>query len=390
MANQIPYSRQSIDTYDIEAVVEALKSDWLTTGPMVERFEERLADYVGSRYAVAVSNGTAALHTALAAAGVGPGDEVIVPAMTFVATANAAVFQGATPVFCDVDPEMLLINPNLVSDLITSKTKAVIAVDYTGQPCDYERLQSISRENGLVLVADACHSLGGAYQGKRVGSLADLNAFSFHPAKHITTGEGGMVTTDNIEYATQMRQFRNHGITMDHNQRAKEGTWFYEMKGLGFNYRLSDVQCALGLSQLAKQPDWIARRQEIAHRYHQAFEGHGLVRPLSFRNLEEHAYHLYVVRVVHNRDQVFKLLRQAGIGVNVHYIPVHLHPFYRNNFKTKEGQCPVAEGAFREIMSLPMFPTLSDADQTRVIEAVWEAAGQMGQSLQTVRGVDAL
>ena len=344
---------------------------------MVERFEKAMAEYVGNQHAVAVSNGTAALHTALAAAGVGVGDEVIVPSMTFVATANAVVFQGATPVFCDADPESLLMDPDQVNELITSKTKAVIAVDYTGQPCDYERLRSTCREKGLILIADACHSLGGSYQGSSVGSLADLNAFSFHPAKHITTGEGGMVTTANADYATKMRQFRNHGITTDHAQRAKQGTWFYEMTTLGFNYRLSDIQCALGLSQLAKQSKWIVRRQEIAQKYHEAFQGHQIVHPLAVRNHLEHAYHMYVVRILNHRDRVFDLLRQAEIGVNVHYIPVHLHPYYRNTFKTQEGQCPVAEAAFREIMSLPMFPTLSDVDQTRVIDAVLEAAYQV-------------
>ena len=378
MKIQIPYSRQSIDNTDIEAVVEALKSDWLTTGPMVERFEKKLAAYVGSQHAVAVSNGTAALHAAMAAAGVGAGDEVIVPTMTFVATANAAVYQGATPVFCDVDPDMLLMDPAGVRELITPKTKAIVAVDYTGQTCDYDHLLSISRAHGLVLVADACHSLGGSFRGTKVGAAADLNAFSFHPAKHITTAEGGMVTTNNSDQAAKMRQFRNHGMTTDHKQRAKQGTWFYEMTDLGYNYRLSDVQCALGLSQLVKQPAWVVRRQEIAQKYHQAFNGHELIRPLAVRDHHEHAYHMFVVRFAQGRDRAFDLLRQAGIGVNVHYIPVHLHPYYRNNFNTKDGQCPVAEKAFKEIMSLPMFPTLTDADQDTVIETVMETARQVG------------
>jgi len=231
--NLLPYGHQWIDETEIQAVIEVLRSDWLTTGPMVEEFERAFAEYVGIHEGVAVSNGTAALHAAMFALGIGPGDEVIVPAMTFAATANCLVYQRGTPVFVDVDPDTLLVDPSAVEGQITRQTKAIIAVDYAGQPCDYDRLGDIAEENGIGLVADACHALGGSYRGKAVGSLADLSTFSFHPAKHVTTGEGGMITTDDPKLAQRMQIFRNHGITADHRQREQQGSWFYEMVDLG-------------------------------------------------------------------------------------------------------------------------------------------------------------
>ncbi len=259
----LPYGRQSIDEADVASVVEVLQSDWLTTGPKVSEFEQAFADLVDAEEAVAVSNGTAALHAAMYAIGIGPGDEVIVPPMTFAATANCIVYQGGAPVFVDVDPDTLLLDPVQVEARITSRTKAIIGVDYTGQPCDYDVLRVIADQHGLVLVADACHALGGSYKGRAVGSLADLSIFSFHPVKHITTGEGGIITTDDPSLAQRMRVFRNHGITTDHRQRQREGSWFYEMVDLGYNYRLTDLQCVLGLNQLLKLPAWVARRREI-------------------------------------------------------------------------------------------------------------------------------
>ncbi|WP_422931561.1 UDP-4-amino-4,6-dideoxy-N-acetyl-beta-L-altrosamine transaminase [Singulisphaera sp. PoT] len=376
----LPYGKQTVDDDDIAAVVDVLRSDWLTTGPAVEEFERALAKAVGTIEAVAISNGTAALHAALYALGVGPGDEVIVPAMTFAATANAAVFLGATPVFADVDPDTLLIDPEQVTARITPKTKAVIAVDYAGQPCDYNALREVTSPRGLRLVDDACHAIGGSDRGRRVGSLADLNTFSFHPVKHITTGEGGAITTDDSELARRMRLFRNHGITTDHRQREKQGRWSYEMVDLGFNYRLSDIQCALGMSQLRKLPDWIARRQEIARQYDEAFRAMPGVNPLERREDVSHAYHIYVVRFDPNflntdRGTLFSALRAEGIGVNVHYIPVHLHPFYRERFGTRPGLCPVAEAAYEQVLSLPIFPAMSDRDVEDVIVAVDKVVG---------------
>lgn len=371
----IPYGRQHIDSEDIQAVVGILQSDWLTTGPKVGEFESAFADVVGAKYAIAVSSGTAALHASTYALGIGPGDEVIVSAMTFAATANCVVFQGGTPIFADVDPDTLLIDPSSVEDRISPRTRAVIAVDYAGQPCDYDTLAEIAGKHNLSLAADACHSLGAHYKERPVGSLALLNAFSFHPVKHITTGEGGMITTDDPKLAERMNLFRSHGITTNHRQREAQGSWFYEMVDLGYNYRITDFQCALGLSQLKKLPKWIACRREIAHRYDQAFQNIPRVKPLTVQSETFHAYHLYVIRLDLdgtdlNRSVVFSKLREAGIGINVHYIPVHLHPFYRNRFDTKPGLCPIAERAYERIISLPMYPALSHEDQCHVIETL--------------------
>ena len=373
MNKPIPYGHQCIEEDDIRAVVEVLRSDWLTTGPAVDAFEKAIAGFVGTEYGVAVSSGTAALHTAMYAIGIRPGDEVIVPTMTFAATANAVVFQGGTPVFCDVNDDTLLIDPNVAEGKITPRTKALIAVDYAGQPCDYDALREVTDRHNLVLVADACHSIGATYKGRPVGTLADLSVFSFHPVKHITTGEGGMAVTDNSEYAERMRMFRNHGITTDHRQRAERGSWFYEMVDLGYNYRITDIQCALGLSQLKKLPGWIKRRQEIASRYDETFKKLSTVKPLAVNSDTSHVYHLYVVKLQGiDRNKVFCSLRASGIGVNVHYIPVHLHPFYRQQFNTLQGLCPIAEAAYEEILSLPIFPKISDGDVNTVVSSVLE------------------
>jgi perosamine synthetase len=372
---RLPYGRQWLDEDDIAAVVDVLRSDWLTTGPKVSAFEAEFAATTGAREAVAVSSGTAALHAAVYAIGVGPGDEVIVPAMTFAATANCVVFQGGTPVFADVEADTLLLGPGQVVSRIGPRTKAIIAVDYAGHPCDYDGLRSLANEHGLTLIADACHALGATYRGRKVGTLADLSAFSFHPVKHITTGEGGMVTTDRTDWAQRMQRFRSHGITADHRQREREGSWFYEMTDLGYNYRISDVQCALGISQLAKLSRWVERRQLIAQRYNQAFADLPGIRPLGTRCDVGHAYHLYVVRIDEailgvDRGQVFRALQAEGIGVNVHYVPVHLHPFYRQRFGTGPGDCPVAEAAYAQVLTLPIFPAMTEQDIDDVVVAV--------------------
>ena len=371
----IPYGRQWVDDEDVRAVVEVLRSDWLTTGPMVDRFEAAVAEFTGAAHAVAIANGTAALHASIYAAGIGPGDEVIVPAMTFAASANCAVYQGAKPVFADVERDTLLLDPARVEGLITPRTKAVVAVDYAGQPCDYDALREIADRHGLLLIDDASHAIGGEYKGRAVGTLADLNTFSFHPVKHITTGEGGAVTTGDPELARRLRLFRNHGITTDHRQREQQGSWFYEMVDLGYNYRLNDLQCALGVSQLRRLRGWVARRREIARRYDEAFAELKTVEPLGVRPDALHAYHIYVVRLnlerlKVGRAEVFQRLRAQGIGVNVHYIPVHLHPFYRERFGTGPGLCPVAEEAYERIVTLPLFPAMRDDDVEAVVEAV--------------------
>lgn len=383
-STMLPYGRQWLDDDDIAAVMQVLRSDWLTTGPTVAEFETAFAATVEAAEAVAVSSGTAALHAAMAALGIGPGDEVIVPPLTFAATANCVVFQGGTPVFVDVDPATLLLDPAQVEANITVRTKAIIAVDYAGQPCDYDALRAIANRYGLALVADACHSLGGEYNGRPVGTLADLTVFSFHPVKHITTGEGGMITTDNLDLAHRMRVFRNHGLTTDHRQRSEQGSWFYDMVELGYNYRLTDIQCALGLSQLRKLPKWLERRQGIARRYEAAFAGLPGVKPLPVQAEVRHAYHLYVIRLNPNelrvtRAEVFSALRAEGIGVNVHYIPVHLHPFYQRRFETKPGLCPVAEEAYEQIITLPIFPAMSDDDIEDVIQAIFKVSEAYGR-----------
>lgn len=371
----LPYSRQCIEDDDCRAVIDVLRSDWLTTGPTVAEFEHAFAAFCGARYAVAVNNGTAALHTALYALNVGPGDEIIVCTMTFAATANAAVFCGATPVFVDCDPETLLIDPVRAEAAITKKTKAICAIDFAGQPCDYDVLNSIAHKHNIALIADACHALGGCYKHRPVGYLSDLSTFSFHPVKPITTGEGGMITTEDESLARRMRQFRNHCLTSDHRERHTKGSWHYEMVDLGWNYRLTDFQCALGISQLKKAPMWMWRRREVAKIYDRAFASIGVLTPLRVQPFVSHAYHLYIVRLNLeqlrvDRSAVFHALRAEGIGVNVHYIPVHLHPFYRSRFGTHEGQCPVAESAYGCILSLPIFASMNDRDVEDVIEAV--------------------
>ncbi len=372
---RLPYGRQWITQEDVDAVVATLQSDWLTTGPRVTEFEAALAAQVGTDHAVVVSNGTAALHTAAHALELAPGDEVIVPAITFAASANCALYEGATPVFADIDPETMLIDPDSVAARVTARTKAIVAVDFAGQPCDYERLRAIAQSAGVRVIADACHALGARSAGRTVGSLADLSTFSFHPVKHVATGEGGAITTDDARLAGRMRVFRNHGITTDHRTREAQGTWIYDMVDLGMNYRLSDIHCALGIAQLRHLPANIARRQEIAARYDAAFAGHAALRPLARREGVEHAYHLYVIRLQLSRlrvdrNRIMAALHAEGIGVNLHYRPVYLHPYYRERFGFGPGLCPRAEQVFEEIVTLPLFPAMVERDVDDVIDAV--------------------
>jgi perosamine synthetase len=368
----LPYGRQWVDEEDIAAVVEVLSSDWLTTGPAVGAFERALAEVGGVAEAVAVSSGTAALHACMHVLGVGAGDEVIVPPITFPASANCVLYMGGTPVFADVDPDTLLLDPVRVEERITARTRAIVAVDYAGQACDYLALREIADRHGLALVADACHSLGGSDRGRPIGSLADLTVFSLHPVKHVTTGEGGVISTDDPELAHRARIFRSHGITSDHRQREETGSWFYEMVELGYNYRITDFQCALGLAQLRKLRPWIERRQAIAATLTAAISDIPGVEPLAVRDGVSHAYHLFVVRLEPSlsRARIFAALRAEGIGANVHYIPVHLHPYYRARLGTGPGLCPVAEAAYEEMLSLPIFPRMSDSDVADVVTAL--------------------
>jgi perosamine synthetase len=370
----IPYGRQVIDDADVAAVVEVLRGDWLTTGPTVDRFEQQFAAQVGAAHAAAISNGTAALHLCMLAADIGPGDEVIVPALTFAASANCARYVGATVVFADVRPDTLTIDVAHAASLITPRTRAIVAVDYAGLPCDLDEIMALAERHKLIVVEDACHAVGARYRGRRVGTIAHLSAFSFHPVKHLTTGEGGIVTTNDARLASRVRKLRNHGIETDHRQRERRGTWAYDMSELGYNYRLTDIQCALGLAQLAKLPESLRRRREIAAKYQQAFaKNPALARPVEPDD-REHAWHLYPVRLTgddaaRRREQAFAALRAVGIGVNVHYLPVYLHSYYRA-LGFEAGLCPVAEDAYERLLSLPMWHGLSDTDQDWVIDHV--------------------
>ncbi len=371
---RIPYGRHEIDDADIAAVVAVLRGDWLTTGPAVERFEGDFATFIGAPHAVACANGTAALHLAMAALNIGPGDEVIVPALTFAASANCARYVGATVVFADVCPDTLTIDVAHVESLVTSRTRAIVAVDYAGLPADLGPLRAIADRHGLALVEDGCHAPGATYRGQKVGAIADLTTFSFHPVKHLTTAEGGMVTTSDAALATRLRTLRNHGITTDQRQRAALGTWEYDMVTLGWNYRLSDLQCVLGISQLTKLPGWLAHREGIAARYDAAFaDAPALVRQ-RVPDDRTHAWHLYPIRLAGDapaaaRAAAFASLRAAGIYANVHYRPVYLHTYWQE-LGYRPGLCPVAEHAYDGLLSLPMWHGLGHDAQDRVIDAV--------------------
>jgi perosamine synthetase len=371
----LPYGRQSISEDDIQAVVDVLRSDWLTTGPKVAEFEEAVAAWVGAKYAVAFSSGTAALHGAAFAAGLKPGDEAITSPLTFAATANCVLYQGARPVFADVSPDTLNLDPDRFAECITPSTRAVLPVDYAGHSADLDPILALAERHGLIVIEDACHALGAEYKGRRNGSIAHMSVFSFHPVKHVATGEGGMVTTNRADLGESLRRFRNHGISSDARQRHAAGQWHYEMVLLGFNYRLTDVACALGISQLKNLEANLARRREIAARYTAAFRSLRAVVPPGVRANVNPAWHLYPVRVnpaLLNTDRahVFRALRAENIGANVHYIPVHMHPYYHDRFGYKGGEYPVAEAAYEQLISLPMFHGMTDQDVQDVIDAL--------------------
>jgi perosamine synthetase len=380
----LPYGRQSLDDEDIQAAIEVLKSDWLTTGPKVGEFEEQFAAWVGTKRAVSFSSGTAALHASAFAAGLKSGDEAITSPMTFCATANCVLYQGATPVFADVSADTLNLDPQEVAKKINARTKAIIAVDYAGHPADLAALCELAAQHGLVLIEDACHALGAEHLGERVGGIADMTVFSFHPVKHLTTGEGGMVTTNDVKLAETLRRFRNHGINSDARQRQAGGQWFYEMVLLGFNYRLTDIGCALGISQLKKLEANLARRRAIAARYIRAFRELSALMAPAVREGMDPAWHLYPIRLKLEalsaaRGEIFRALRGENMGVNVHYIPVHHHPYYREHFGYKGGEYPVAEDAYERLISLPMFHAMTDQDVNDVIAAVSKVLEAFGR-----------
>ncbi|WP_337019757.1 UDP-4-amino-4,6-dideoxy-N-acetyl-beta-L-altrosamine transaminase [Oceanobacillus massiliensis] len=371
----IPYGQQLIDNEDIQAVVDVLKSDYLTTGPAVDNFEEKIADYVESKYAVAFSNGTAALHGACFAADIGGGDEVITTPMTFAASANCVLYQGGKPVFADIDPNTYNIDPKQIRKKITDKTKAIIPVDFTGQPVNLDEIIKIADEFNLVVIEDAAHAIGATYKESKIGSIADMTMFSFHPVKHITTGEGGIITTNNKDFYEKLKQFRTHGITRD-NLLLKEnhGPWYYEMQFLGYNYRMTDIQAALGASQIDKLDKFIERRRDIVDQYNRGFSALNEVIIPYQQSDGSSSWHLYVIQIKKdllsiNRKQFFEELRQADIGVNVHYIPVHLHPYYQE-LGYKKGDYPYAEELYEQIITLPLFPAMTDEDVKYVIDTI--------------------
>jgi perosamine synthetase len=408
----LPYGRQSIDAEDVQAVVRALESDFLTSGPEVEAFELEFADLVGAKHAVAVCNATAALHLAMRVLGVGSGDRVVTSPNTFLASANAAAYVGATPDFSDIGLVTGNLDPALLEKNWKPDTKAVVAVDYAGCPCNMPEIARVARERGAFVIEDACHGVGGGFsaEGKRwkLGGhpWADITTFSFHPVKTITTGEGGILVTDNDEWAARARLLRSHGVTrnpadfvglvdktthaLGHKSQLSEfGPWYYEMQDLGYNYRLTDIQCALGRSQLKRLPEFIARRQEIAARYNEAFSQIDWLRVPSLAatrtqpatgskfsfQLSDLSLHLYTVQIDlallgKTRTQVIEELQSKGIGSQVLYIPVYLQPWYRRTYCYTPGKCPNAEEFYARALSLPLYPSLSDQDVTKVIGAI--------------------
>ncbi|MBM7655859.1 UDP-4-amino-4,6-dideoxy-N-acetyl-beta-L-altrosamine transaminase [Neobacillus cucumis] len=377
----LPYGRQWIDDDDIEAVTRVLKGDYLTTGPFISQFEQAIADYAGAKYAVSFANGTSALHGACFAAGIIEGDEVITSPLTFAASANCVLYQGGKPVFADVDEETYNIDPKEIEKKITNKTKAIIPVDFTGQPASWDEITAIAKKYDLVVIEDAAHALGASYKGNKVGSFSDMTMFSFHPVKHITSGEGGMVTTNNKDYYEKLLQFRSHGITREPSKLTeKQGPWYYEMQFLGFNYRLTDIQAALGISQLNKINRFLELRRKYSSMYNEAFKNNSIVKiPYQDPN-NSSSWHLYILRLnldqlTGTREDIFNALLKENIGVNVHYIPVYLLPYYRGLGYTP-GLCPKAEKLYEEFITLPLFPAMNEKDVRDVIDAVEKVLNQ--------------
>ncbi len=368
----LPYGHQWIDEQDIASVVEVLKSDWITQGAKVEEFENRMADYCGAKYAVAVSSGTAALHAACAVAGISRGDEAITTPITFAATANAIMYCGGKPVFADIKEDTLNIDPEEIRKKLSPRTRAILPVDFAGHPADLDEIRVIAEENKLIVIEDACHAIGAEYKKKGTGSLADMTVFSFHPVKHITTGEGGMIVTDNKGFYENLKTFRHHGIV---KHSSREGSWHYEIDSLGYNLRITDFQCALGLSQMNKLDSFIRRRREIASGYNEAFaEVKEIIIPVE-KDYVRSSYHIYVIQLrtgmlTVGRKEVLEAMRAENIGVNVHYMPLHLHPFYQRELGYNKGDYPRAERYYDRAITLPIFPKMSDHDVDDVIKAI--------------------
>lgn len=369
----IPYGMHWLGEDDIEEAVKILKSNWLARGPKTEEFERALAKYCGSRYGVVLSSGTAALHLAYIAAGVGPGDEVITSPLTFAATSNAVCLCGAKPVFADIDPNTLNISPKETGAKITKKTKAIAPVDFAGLPCEFDEITSIARRRNLLVIEDAAHALGAEYKGKRVGGLSDMTVLSFHPVKHICTGEGGAVLTSNKKFYEAVKRLRHHGIA----RKPEKGGWYYEVVRPGYNYWITDFQSAMGLSQLKKLPGFLKRRREIARQYTKAFADlEEIITPKEPKGLRS-AWHIYPVqfrleRLKAGRKEIFDQFRKQGIMAQVHYMPLHLHPFYKKQFGYKAGDFPVAEAYYSQAVTLPLFPKMTKSQVERVMKVTKE------------------
>lgn len=376
----IPYARQWIEEDDIERIAKVLRGDWLTQGPTVDAFEQAIAEYVGASYCVAFNSGTAALHAAMYAAGVKTGDEIITTPITFVATSNSALYLGGHPKFVDIDPETDCIDISKIEQAVTPATKVFAPVDYAGFPIDIDPIMRLARDKGIVVIEDAAHALGADRNGKKVGAQADMTMFSFHPVKHITTGEGGVIVTNNEAFYKSMKVFRTHGITKESAsfRLEEEGPWYYEMQVLGFNYRITDFQCALGISQLEKLPASLARRRQIAEKYYSGLNALKGVRlpPLPKNNQTTHAFHLFPVLFTDkDRKEIFLSLKEKGIFGQVHYIPVHLQPYYRERFGFKPGDFPISEAFYQKEISIPMFPKMSDEEVDYVISTIQTICG---------------
>jgi perosamine synthetase len=376
----LPYGRQWVDEDDIEAVAKVLRGAFLTTGPAVEELERVVSEFCGVKHAVAVNSGTSALHCMYFAAGLSAGDEIITTPMTFAATANAALYLGASVKFVDVEPDTGNMDASLIEAAITDKTKLIVPIDFTGHPADYDTINTIANKHGITVVADAAHSFGAQYKGRQVGTLCSQTEISMHPVKPFTTGEGGMILTDDDDLAHRNRLFRTHGITRDPNALVNkdEGFWFYEQQFLGYNYRLTDIQGALGISQISKLGGFIDRRRQVVARYNEAFADLDAVMLPPQRDYAAPGWHLYVMRLKDKsrRRAFFDRLKQLHLNVQVHYIPVHWHPYYQG-LGYQKGSHPVAEGYYESAISLPVYPKLTDDEIDSVIERVRMAVAEL-------------
>ena len=375
----LPYARQSIDNDDIEEVIKVLKGDWLTNGPNVEEFENQFKNYIESKYAVVSSTGTSALDIAVQSLDLTKG-EIITTPFTFAASTNCILFNGLKPIYADIKADTFNIDPSQIKRKITKNTKAIIYVDFAGQPCDITEIKEIASDYDLFLIEDAAHALGAEYNNHKIGSIADITMFSFHPVKHVTTGEGGMCTTNNEELANKMKMLRNHGIDKDAQSRHGENAGYeYDIKYLARNYRLTDIQCVLGISQLKKIEKSIVRRNEIANKYKGHFDYIEEVETQIVKNNVRHAWHLYPIQLNNmNRDNIFKYMRKHNIGVNVHYIPTYKFTYHMNNLSVNPIDYPITENVFRKELSLPMFPGMKDQDIDYVVDTLKEAISKVG------------